>query len=554
MFDPDGQCCGFRGVAQDITELKQAEEEVRQLNADLESKIEARTAELAASNMSLVAEIAERESAEKSLRESRNQHQLVTDAMPALISYVGRDQRWQFNNRAYETWFGYVPAELRGRHIRDGLGEAAYAAIRPHVERALSGETVRYEASVPFAHGGTRHIEAVYVPDIGQDGEVRGIFSLVTDITERKRMEEALRENEARFSAVIDNFPAAIFLRDLRGRYVLVNRQFDAWYGDMPHGARGKEARELFSDEIADIVAELDREVIDTLDTVEREVDVPFANGESRTMKATRFPILDDDGAIRAIGGIDTDITEHKRLERELVQSERLAVLGRLTATVSHELRNPLGTIKTSAAVVEAKARGKGLGIDRALDRVDRNITRCDRIIDELLDFARSRDLTTEPTPIDPWLNELLDEQAIPEGITVRRELTAPEATVALDRERYRRAVINVYENACQAITEATGDNGGQADGLVTFVTRVAEGRLEISIADDGPGIPNQVFDRIFEPLFSTRGFGVGLGLPTVKEIVEQHGGEVDIRTELGRGTEVLLCLPLYSESRGSEA
>jgi len=408
---------GTAGVRMDVTERKRAEEEIRKLNQELEQRVEERTVELRRANEALVAEVAERESAEISRRESQNQLQLVTDAVPALISYVDREQRWRFNNRAYESWFGQVPAELRGRHVREGLGEAAYAAVRPHVERALNGETARYEASLPYAYGGARHVEAVYVPDIGQDGEAKGFFSLVTDISERRR------------------------------------------------------------------------------------------------------------------------------LEAELVEKQRLATVGQLTATVSHELRNPLGTIKISAAVVDAKARDRGLDVERALDRINRNVRRCDRIIDELLDYARSRDLTPEDTLIDPWLEAVLDDLAIPEGVTVRRRLGAPGVSVALDRERFQRAVINVYENACQAMAE--DPDGEDTENVLIVGSKTASSRIEVAFRDTGPGIPDEAYGKIFDPLFSTRSFGVGVGLTTVKQILEKHGGGVSVATDAGQGTEVCLWLPM---------
>jgi PAS domain S-box-containing protein len=137
-------------------------------------------------------DITERKLAEKALQESESQLRLMADSLPVLISYVDSEQRYQFNNKAYEEWFGHQRAEFTGRHIREVLGEPTYQTIRGYVEAALSGKKVSFESELPYRWGGTRYVSATYVPDFGEHGEVRGMFALVSDITESKRVEEAL--------------------------------------------------------------------------------------------------------------------------------------------------------------------------------------------------------------------------------------------------------------------------------------------------------------------------------------------------------------------------
>src|SRR5207247_7025925 len=136
-------------------------------------------------------------------------------------------------------------------------------------------------------------------------------------------------------------------------------------------------------------------------------------------------------------------------------------------------------------------------------------------------------------------LGEVLDEQRIPEGISLRRELAAGTMQVGIDADRFRRVIINLVENAAQAMQEPQ-----ERERTITIAT-VAASAAEITIMDSGPGIAAEVLPRVFEPLFSTKSFGTGLGLPTVKQIVEQHGGSVEITSELGVGTTVLIKLPL---------
>jgi PAS domain S-box-containing protein len=132
------------------------------------------------------------------LRRQTTQLRLITDAVPALISYVTADGTYQFSNRAYEEWFGRSRETIDGRHLRDVLGIDAYERIRPHAEMALRGKRIQFEAEVPYRDGGTRHVRADYVPDTKADGTVAGFFALVADVTERKQVELALRDADRR--------------------------------------------------------------------------------------------------------------------------------------------------------------------------------------------------------------------------------------------------------------------------------------------------------------------------------------------------------------------
>ena len=230
--------------------------------------------------------------------------------------------------------------------------------------------------------------------------------------------------------------------------------------------------------------------------------------------------------------------------QQELVRKERLATLGQLTATVSHELRNPLGTIRGSCFLIGRQCRSKGLGIDNALDRADRSIDRCDRIIDELLSFSRVRELDLTNGSIDAWLNEFLDEHEIPPEITVRREL-ASERTVAFDRELLRRVLVNVVDNARDAMMDSDGQ---REDKVLAVRTESSNDRVLVWITDTGSGIAPDKLEKIFEPLYSTKGFGVGLGLPIVRQIMRQHGGDIEFASQPGQGSVVTLWLPLVND------
>ena len=231
-----------------------------------------------------------------------------------------------------------------------------------------------------------------------------------------------------------------------------------------------------------------------------------------------------------------------RRVQEDLLKKERLAVLGELTGTVAHELRNPLATITTSAKVMELKLEGSDIDVGPAIDRVRRNVERCNNIITELLDFARAKGLNPQPTTLDSWLSEVLSEMRYPECIAVRCDLNTPDIDIAFDRERIRSAVINLMNNACDAITT---EGPEVENGTIDVSTRVAEQRVEIEVSDNGSGIPDDLMLRVYEPLFSTKSFGVGLGLPIVHRVMQEHGGGMVINSLDGQGTQATIWLPL---------
>ena len=277
-------------------------------------------------------------------------------------------------------------------------------------------------------------------------------------------------------------------------------------------------------------------------------------------------PFFDEKGNLIGYRGADKDITDRKLAEIELtkyreqlellveerttklkeaqeklIQKERLATLGRLTATVSHELRNPLGTIQTALFAIEDSLQRKDYsqGI-RSLELAERSIGRCVTIIEELNSYARVKELKIAEASIDDWLRAVFKEQSIPEEISCELDLSIGIRT-SFDQEKLRQVAVNLITNAVHALQDKTSGKK-----LLRISTHLLDDNYEIRFSDNGIGMSEDIKEKVFEPLYSTKGFGVGLGMVVVKNIVEQHHGEINIESKEGQGTTVTLRLPLH--------
>jgi len=245
---------------------------------------------------------------------------------------------------------------------------------------------------------------------------------------------------------------------------------------------------------------------------------------------------------------VDERTKELEIAQMHLLNNERLATLGKLTSVVSHELRNPLGTVQSSLFIIKERVLGKDLKLDKPLARAERSIKRCNNIIEEMLYYTRERVPDLQVAEFDKWLDELLDEYEIPSEIRLTRKLSAG-LEISFDPEQLRRCIINVINNAYEAMTEKsepqTEECERMEDNQLIVETGIVGNRLNVRITDSGPGISQERLEKIFEPLYSTKSFGAGLGLSIVKQIMERHKGEIEIKSKPMKGTSITLWLPI---------
>ena len=235
---------------------------------------------------------------------------------------------------------------------------------------------------------------------------------------------------------------------------------------------------------------------------------------------------------------------ELARAQRQLIQQERLAALGELSAVVAHEVRNPLGVIFNSLGSLRRMLRPSG-DAKMLLDIVGEEADRLNRIVGDLLDFARPSTPQLRPEPLERIVDEAVQAAlAQNSGVQLAREADPAVPPVPMDARLMRQAVLNVAVNAVQAMPRG---------GRLSVRLRREDGAALLEIEDTGAGIPEEVRHRIFEPFFTTKASGTGLGLAVVKRIVEGHGGEIAVRSRPGAGTTFSLRFPLAAPPEGTK-
>lgn len=260
------------------------------------------------------------------------------------------------------------------------------------------------------------------------------------------------------------------------------------------------------------------------------------------------------------------------RLQERSAANERLAELGTLAGGLAHEIKNPLSSVNLNIQLLQedldqvTQAARAGRVDDQEVARIQRRFRalgaetqRLRDILEDFLRFAGRLKLQREPVDLNLLADEVADfftAQAQAAGVNVRTKLEARPATVAVDGDLLKQAMLNLMINAVNAMTTAR-EKGTAHGGATELIVRTQRSRslghdeIEIHVTDTGPGMDAATRDRVFEPYFSTRRGGTGLGLPTARRIVEEHGGRLSVYAELGRGCDFVIALPVDAAAGG---
>jgi len=525
--------------------------------------------------MGQVLDITDRKQAEKSLRESEERfRELAINIREVFWLFDWEKQRVLYVSPAYEEIWGRSTSDLRGRY--EDWGNSIHPDDAQQAEASFSkiletggGEDREYRIIRP--DGEIRWILDRGFAIKGENGEVKRIAGIAEDITERKQAEEQLRSTESNYRALFEAEPDGILIVDSEsGIIVDANPSASKLYGYSNDELCGMQAIDLSAEPTKS------KKHIAAISAETRDSPIsPIAFRRHRKKDGTTFPVEILHGKYELenqtfICAIMRDITERvqvteelekhrKNLEalvqertrelelaqEEILTNERLAVLGQLTATVSHELRNPLGVIRSSAFYLQQKNQKQDQKIIKHINRIEDQVEICDAIVSDLLEYTRGRHSQMLVGEINPWLIQVLEELPLTDGIQMDVALAVNLPNCRFDKEKMRRVVVNLMDNAFQAIAERKKlVTDEMFEPRIEVKTQAVDQNIMIRVKDTGIGMEATTVERAFEPLFTTRARGTGLGLANVKKIIEEHSGTVLLQSKPNEGTTVIITIP----------
>jgi PAS domain S-box-containing protein len=369
----------------------------------------------------------------------------------------------------------------------------------------------------------------------GQDTAAR-VSNKIEMIGQRMRnVEEVFSALKDNLDQILGNLQDGILLFTGDGRAVLVSEAARRFLGIEQGAILGLRAREIFDP--STVLGRTLREAFEARTTL--------AQKEVRTETGRRIQasvdFIHDNRASQELGALVTlhDLESVEEIESELELSRRMAAIGRLTRGVGHEVKNPINAIVVHLELLKTKLGDAGAPAVRHLEVIDAEIHRLDRVVQTLVDFSRPVELQLREQDLCPVIADVLAlsaEEFSTHDVTLVSQLPSTPLMANIDADLLKQALLNVIQNGAQAMQQ-----GGNLEVVLEEDKKMAI----LRVADEGPGIPEEIRERIFDLYFTTKSGGSGIGLAMTYRILQLHHGSVEVQSRAERGTEFLLRIPL---------
>jgi two-component system cell cycle sensor histidine kinase/response regulator CckA len=526
--------------------MRVANRELVKLRDNFADKVEERTFELSKANDELRKEIAERKRVENALQLSQQDWETTFNAMSDWVSVIDAESRVLRTNRVGELFLGLSVKKIIGQPCYKLVhGTDRPIARCPFPEVLRTGR--RGSAELQMADG--RWVKVTVDPVKNQDGVViRGVHT-VSDISDRKKAEEALRESEEKFRAIAESAQDAIFCKDTDGRYIFVNPAMEKLLGYSLSHIRRKTAQNFLPHDEASIIAKADQRTLSG-EVVRCERGF-ILNGNERTFNVIQVPLRDDTGRIFGLSGIARDITETKRMEAQLRQVHKAEAISALAGGIAHQFNNALSYITGNIELLEMNAAEKENIVKFSKPMKDATYRMAD-LTSQLLAYARGGKYQSRMiSPSDFVKNTLpLVKHTIDPAIRIDTDLPKNVSNIKADLTQMQMVLSALLSNASEAMDgkgriSISTENEQIDEAFARKHPGMKPGcYITLTVQDDGRGMDEQTRKRVFEPFFTTKFEGRGLGMAAVYGIVKNHEGYVLVESEPGKGTSVRIYLP----------
>jgi PAS domain S-box-containing protein len=444
--------------------------------------------------------------------------------------------------------------EMFQKKASDILGKTDYEIFdRDAAEKMRDGDREAWQerfavnVDVELRLGARRvFLSTVKFPIVDHDGKPKALCGLSTDSTAQKEAEIELNKTREYLQKILNNSPVIIVTTDLEGNIVSFNRGAEESLGYTAEEVIGKPAALFYRDPTKR--DEFLRLVKSGKAVKDYAYELLRKDGTLLPVSITLSQLKDAEGNMIGTVGMSKDISQRKALLGQMLQSERMAAVGRVASGVAHEINNPLAVIGEIAGFLGSLVE-EGIGeselraeFSKGLPKILNQVNRVRDITQRLLTFARKTEARVDVADVNDSLDEILpflQKEARLAQATIHRDYQADLPRVSVEEMQLQEIFINLITNALHAVAKNNGGN-------VWLITQLEGGKVVVTIKDDGPGIDDSVRDRLFEPFVSTKavGQGTGLGLSICYGIVKRYDGEIRVYSEPGQGTSFKVILP----------
>ena len=504
----------------------------------------------------LLADVEDRTRAEDALRESEYESRLIVDSIPGLIAVLDTSGEVERVNQPLLDYLGKPLEELREWAVDDTIHPDDRPAYLQAFERAFAaGDPFEYEAArIRRFDGVYRWLTMRGLPLRDREGHVVRWYFLLTEVDDRKRAEDELKRSEARHRVVVETASDAVISIDERGAIVLANPATKRIFGYNPEELIGKPLTVLMPGAMRGLHEKGFKRYLDTgarqLNWQGTEMTAQRANGEE-------FPVEVSFGEMtvdrrKVFTGFIRDISEKKRAQEELhnIQAElarmmRVMTIGQLTASIAHEVSQPLSGIITNASTCLRMLKSDPPSIDGALETAQRTIrdgNRASEVITRLRTLFTKKQIEVEPIDLNEAAREvvtLLSGELERNNVLLKLEFSDQLPSVNGDRVQLQQVILNLLRNASDAMSSIE-DRPRQ----LVLRTDLEGEHVRLSVQDSGIGFTPEVADRMFESFYTTKSDGMGVGLSVSRSIIEANRGRLWATANDGPGATFAFSIP----------
>ena len=420
-----------------------------------------------------------------------------------------------------------------------------------------------------------RYYTTVKFPIVQGDKTLLAGYTI--DITERRQAEEKTQKIARHYQALIEKAPDGIVLLNEQGNFKFVSPSAKIMFGfSVSEEMTGNPVQYTHPDDLPLVLSELGRLLEDPSYVPTLQYRFSDKNGNWKWVEST-FSNLLADPSVESIVINFRDITERKQAENEirqlnaeleqrvedrtrelsaaqekLVRHEKLVVLGQMSSSVGHELRNPLSVINSAIYYLKMIQPNAAEDVKEYLGIIDQEVHTAEKIITDLLDFSRTKSVDREAVSVSELIRRTLERFPVPESVAVTIEVPPDLPQVFVDVHHMTQVLGNLTVNACQAMTSS--NESTLIVGQLSLYSTVQNDMINITVKDNGAGISAENMNKIFEPLFTTKTKGIGLGLAVSQKLVAANEGRIEVESEAGKGTSFHVYLPIYQITGDKES